>query len=842
MFKKATSAAAIAALFAAPALSQGAPDDVETVIDDADTVRLDTMTVTGYKLQNRQSIYEKANEDRIADFLTADELGRQPDLNVADSLRRLPGVVTIFDEDEGRYVGLRGLDQRYTFISIDGGLIASTDRSDRDINIESIPPTAVKRLEVFKAVTPDLDGQSVGGVINLVTRSAFDADGLYAVGTAQLGWHESVGDLPESFDNPSYRIDAAASNLFANETIGVLLAGTLFEKNRDQGRPIVGTSTNDSGTFINDILPLDYANQIARWNGLAKFEYKPNDDFYIGVTASRFDYQYDEVRYQFRTLESGSDLTQTSPTTGSFSQARGRLRFDRFPLGQTIDNIQIVSEFRPTDRGLLEFGAYYSHGVQGHPYPNISFETEALTGLGYTYDFAGESIGDERLPQINLNDPSVLENPALFTTNTYFDGYFRNEEDVTEFKADYSWNTEGDDAGLGFKVGFKYRNLEKDRFDDSTRYTLTDPEAVLTADQFISNETPYTADYFNFAYPLLSADSFDSFFAANQDLFTAADASNLRSFYDVQEDVTAIYGMGTWNSGPHTLLGGLRFEHTEVATVATLNSGPEQIARTTDYDYLLPSVLYSFDLSEAMKIRAGYAQSIGRPNHPDFAGAETFDEANFSIRRANTALEPREGESFDLAFDWFLGAGQYFSAAAFHKIIDNQISTETTEEEIGGVTFTVTQPVNLDSVSVSGLELSYTDDAFEFLPAPFDGLGIIANLTLMEGEDGPAPGDNLIAQPEMLYNVAGLYNYGPFSAKLTYNFVDDRPTSATRSEYQYDQLDAQFRWQLNERFQLQAEGRNLLNNPRKNFQTDSGRLREINDFGNSYWLGISYKY
>lgn len=836
MLKTSTSIVALAALIAAPAFAQ---DDNSGTDED---YKLDVVTVTGFQLQNRNSIDAKANEDRIADFLSQDELGRQPDLNVADSLRRLPGVVTIFDEDEGRYVGLRGLDQRYTFISIDGGLIASTDRSDRDINIESIPPTAVKRLEVFKAITPDLDAQSVGGVINLVTRSAFDSDDTYLVMNAQLGWHESIGDLPQSKDNPSYRVDAAWSDQFANNTIGVLAAGTVFQKKRDQGRTIVGVTSNDTGLIANSVQPLDYANQIDRWNGLVKLEYRPNTDFEASITASRFDYQYDEVRYRFDITE--SDLVNQTADSGTFQSGSGRARFDRFPLGQTIDNVQALIEYRPTERSLLEVGAYYSHGVQGHPYPNASFTIAETDALGYSYDFSNQDLDGDKQATITLNDPSILSDLDAYQFTNYFDGYFRNEEDVTEFKLDYSWNTEGVDAGLGFKTGLKYRNLEKNRYDSSTNYVLSDPNAVLTLSDFVNpSMAGYTSGQFKgFAYPLIDADAFDAYFNANRDQFTGTDASGLTSFYDIQEDVTALYGMLTYKQNRHSFLGGFRFEHTEVATVATLNSGPEQIARTIDYDYLLPSFVYTYDLNERMKLRAGYAQAIGRPNHPDLAGAETFDETNRTIRRANTGLRPRESESFDLAFDWFLDGGQYFSAAAFYKIIDNQISTVTTEEDIDGVLYTVTQPVNLDQVSVSGLELSYTDDAFEFLPAPFNGLGVAANLTLMDGKDGPAPGGSLIAQPDYLYNIAGLYNYGPFSAKLTYNYVDDRPTSATQAEYQYEQLDLQLRYQLTERLQMQVEGRNIQNNPRKNIYTDSGVLREINDFGNSWWFGVSYRY
>ncbi len=215
--------------------------------------------VQGYLLQNRTAIEAKRNEDRIADFLTSDEAGRQPDFNIADSLRRLPGVVTVFDEDEGVGVGLRGLPSDYSFVSIDGGLIASTDRASRAINLETIPPTAVARMEVIKSVTPDLDGQSVGGVVNLITRSAFDSDGLYLTGSAQLGVHSIVGKLPASFSNPSYRLDGAVATQFGGDKqFGILLAGNWFVKNRDQARPLPGHQANAIGPIHHSHSLRDY--------------------------------------------------------------------------------------------------------------------------------------------------------------------------------------------------------------------------------------------------------------------------------------------------------------------------------------------------------------------------------------------------------------------------------------------------------------------------------------------------------------------------------------------------------------------------------------------------------
>jgi iron complex outermembrane recepter protein len=135
----------------------------------------DEIVVTGYVLQNREAIAAKRRNDRIGEFTSADEIGQQPDYNISDAFRRLPGVTTVFDEDEGRYVGIRGLNPNFTFGTMDGGLLATAERQNRQLNMEAIPTTAVSRLEVIKSRTPDIEGNAIGGIVNLVTRSASTA-------------------------------------------------------------------------------------------------------------------------------------------------------------------------------------------------------------------------------------------------------------------------------------------------------------------------------------------------------------------------------------------------------------------------------------------------------------------------------------------------------------------------------------------------------------------------------------------------------------------------------------------------------------------------------------------
>lgn len=817
------------ALLPATAFAQSADDETGIVVE-------------GYLLQNRTAIDAKRNEDRIADFLTSDEAGRQPDFNIADSLRRLPGVVTVFDEDEGVGVGLRGLPSDYSFISIDGGLIASTDRASRSINLETIPPTAVSRMEVIKSVTPDLDGQSVGGVVNLITRSAFDADGFYLTGSAQLGMSSNVGDLPDSFSNPSYRLDAAVSNIFGNEDqFGIFLSGNWFVKNRDQARPLPGHQVNEIGPIHHSHSLRDYSNKIERWSILGKVEFKPSPDLYMGLTGSFFDYQYSEAVYQFDVA--GNSLVDQTASTGRFEQGRGTAQSIRYPLGQQLRTVNGKIDWRTSDRGRFEAMGSYSHATLPHPYKTANFSSDILPGFGYHYDYFPQNLSDSRSVSFDLNDPSVLENYDLYRFNYYHDGYFETNEKIFEVKADYSWNTEGYDSGLGFKVGAKHRNLKKDRWDRSTRYVLADASDVLTVGDFIDRSSvPDSYKYTGYIYPSIHPDLFDAYFAANPGRFVGSDASNPNDYYRVKEDVTAAYGMLTYSTGRHKLIAGLRYERTDVATSAALNGGEGTVEREFDYDNFLPSAVYTFRIDDRLRLRAGYAQAVGRPDYPVMAGAETRDETNLVLTRANPNIKPRESDSFDLGLDWFIAPGQFFSVAVFHKAIKNQISTVRTEEVIDGLVWTVNQPVNLDKVKISGIELSYSDDRFEFLPAPFDGLGISANLTILDGQKGPAPGGNIISQPDYLFNIAALYTQGPLSAKLTYNYIHDRPTSATAYEYRYEQLDAQLRIRLTEQVQFQLEGRNILNNPRRFYNIDPVRVTQINDFGNSWWFGVNFRY
>ncbi|MDX5393306.1 MAG: TonB-dependent receptor plug domain-containing protein, partial [Caulobacteraceae bacterium] len=270
---------------AAPAAAQEASEVSELV-------------VIGYRAQSAQAVAEKREDVRVAEYLSADDIGAQPDYNIADALRRLPGVQTQFDEDEGRYVSIRGLNPSYTLGALDGATLATAERQNRQLNMEAIPSGAVRQVVVTKSRTPDMDGNAIGGTLDLITRSAFDVADIYAAGAFMVGTSDSQAVPGEGFnrstdDGLNFRIDATASKRFgADGQFGVLVGVNFMERNRDQERLLpqivpAGVTTTPapvSTLGTTDLLWSNYPNTITRYGGILKLEYEPVPEFRSALT------------------------------------------------------------------------------------------------------------------------------------------------------------------------------------------------------------------------------------------------------------------------------------------------------------------------------------------------------------------------------------------------------------------------------------------------------------------------------------------------------------------------------------------------------------------------------
>jgi iron complex outermembrane recepter protein len=846
------------ALFSAPAALSQTPAATQA----------DVVTVLGYAAQNQQAIEAKRESETIAEFLSSDDIGQQPDYNIADSFRRLPGVQTVFDEDEGRYVSIRGLNPSYTLGTFDGATMATAERGNRQLNMEAIPSTAVRRVEVFKGRTPDLDGNAIGGTINLVTRSAFDHNGLYFAGNAFVGASDSQ-DVPgegfgrEGDDSLNFRVDGTVSTTFGDtDQFGVLLSASWSQKHRDQERilpqlvPNGVTQTPQAATTAfgaTDLLWSTYPNSVDRYGGVLKLEYRPSDAVEAGASLVYFRQDDNELRHSQR-------LRNGTGANGSF------IRFNDFPIEKPLFVGQVWSELRPGDNHTFRTRLSYSEATFSEPSNELVF---TLAAPQATFDV---QLRDQVAFATNI-DPR-FSNPASYTFTNYSPYEDDSDEYVGELSFDYGYNTDASDTGWGFGLGGRVREITRDNDRTQTIHNAyTGGPLPLTG--FVASQS-YTPIFASYQQTFIDFAKFQQFFNQNRSLFTIdrlnTGRQSIGSDWRVEERVNALYGLARNKSDRHSLILGLRFEQTltdvnrfsrtsrTTAGVTTDTFTP--VSQDGDYARLLPSVTYSYDVTPSLKARFGFAQAVGRPNLTSLGGSETIN-ADGSITRGNADLKARSGQTFEGSIEHYLPDDQgILSVGIFQKDIRSEIVTLQFQESINGVLTTVNQPVNADGATVTGLELAFIRNRLDFLPGFLANFGISANATFLDGEvellrpDGRSriTTDVLVGQADMLANLALFYEQGPLRARATYAYVGETPTAinpasaavspgaVNRLDAETNQLDLQARLDLRNGFEIIGEVRNATNEDKINyFGPNLNIVRDYNSYGRQFWIGVAFR-
>ena len=834
---------------------------------------IETITVTGAALRMRASVSAKASSNEIADFMGTDDLGQTPDLNIAESLRRLPGVNTIFDEDEGQFVTIRGLDPQFTYVAFDGAQMPSSDRSNRKVNTEMVPSTAVKRLEVYKSVTPEHEANSIGGYVNLVTRSAFDADGQWGVVTASAGSHTNT-DLPAGDTGLSPRLDLAYSNTFGeNEQFGVFVAGTYIDKIRHQSKNEAEWATLNGVAAATEVKTLDYTNKIERRSGMVKFEYRPTDELYIHLNHGYFKQKYNEVRYFTNLYSSGdaADYTTSADGVGSVNSAQAYYRTNEFLKGDSIKTTQLGFDYYLNDLSKIDVMVASSLAKFTQPDLATRYEVDPSADLGYSYDI---NNGKDGLPGVAINDASTLNDLNDYSYKYYQRGDTDAEEDIKSVAANYAYNMEDD--GFGFKVGVKNRTLDRFFDAENTRYTYnSDTYAIGDFGTFKAPDLGYST--------IISDHRGDvNYFLNNPDMFTQSrtDGDNIGKDWTLSEDVFAAYAMGKYETEEYTIIGGLRYEKTETeSTGYQLVDGTfESVSNSGSYSNLLPSLIATYNLNEDMRIKIGLSQTIGRPNYGDMTASvnSAFNlnangdmQQGSSVKVNNPELEARKANNYDLSFEWFIADGHFFSAAIFHKDIKNYIFSDSTfitdlseisnyvefegtGQLAAGASLEVLSPVNAEDAVVDGFEMQYINEQLTFLPGFLSNFGTAINLTLVDGEVELPSGEvsPLLEQPDWQYNISLTYSQDEWDAALSYNnraeYVEKvKEPGFSRIAESTDSLDFSLRYAINDNLSAKFQARGIIGGERAQYfgqnEPGNGYVHQTNDYGSSYWFSVTYK-
>ena len=844
---------------------------------------LEEIIVTGAKLQNMRAIEAKRETFQVMDAVSADEIGRLPDFNIGESLARVPGISIRTDQGEARFATVRGLNPDYNTTLLDGSAIAVPDRDGRNVFMEVLPASAAKRLEVFKTLTPDMEGHAIGGIINLVTPSAYDFDDLTINVQGELGQYE----LNDGFEGSGLSGDAdlmIADTFGQNDKFGFVLTGNYFK--RDSYLPwaqferyrFYDADGNETAAYADGALPAPgqrryhwYHNDRTRYGGMGKFEYKPSAELYSYVKLYYNVAKDDEAR-QTDVFSNGSGNTAVDQTATS-----GTLVGDNFTTRQYVGlfnfhrsvwGAQLGADYQMSGDTLLKLRANYSSALFKNP--EHFMEWRRTSG-----DYAFSYVQDGDAFNVTLNDPEAAYNLDNMPANNYNFTDRRLEEDIFEVSADVIGDRLFDSDALGFMAGVKFRVLDRTYNEDKFRYLAQDGNTFSLGASGLAtieggSEMPGILDdqgiiSVNTATVLdVVMDHIDG--NAAQWLYDEQSSNDVKADYGVNEKVFAAYGALTYEDEVHHLVTGLRLEATEYSTTGNraIDGAYHAVEGDGNYLNLLPSISYSYKAAEDMIIRAAYSRTIGRPAFTQFAPSSESASTSGTIptvSRSNPELKPRVSDNIDLSVEKYLDGGTgIVSLGAFYKRIQDEIYTRSSEQmvEVFGelVLAEVSQPENADDItSLYGLELNVVKN-LDFLSGALDGFGVSFNATKLWHNFKYLTSDNSYFEPETMpgmantmANAALFYDKGAFSAKIALNYTDIQMDKLNSNPDNISYVDEDWQVDFKASYRVMenlAITLNLYNILGESEDLVTGRYLEQtgreSNYGSAYFIGLSYQY
>ena len=696
--------------------AQGAEGDTPTVVDKD----VEVIAVTGIRSSLRSSMLDKKASNVVTDGIKAEDLGKFPDLNVAESLQRITGVAIDRSGGEGQAVTIRGFGPQFNTVLVNGRQIA-TDSAGREFNFDVLAADQITGADIYKSNSATLQEGGIGGTVNVTTARPFDFGGLHVIGSVK-GMYESLSE--EVSPSASFLV----SNTFNDDKLGVLFAITNQQRKLQNNQILTAgwrggqtiSNPQDGVLYDNAYIPRNWDQVVdeqdrERTNASLVLQYAPSDDITITVDGliSKFEvdssvrdlaswFEPDRVGSATIDPETGTLLTFTqevglgnasgNPATDFVSHTRNSRDVTNKAFGINVDwqvNESLKAKF-DVSRSTAE------NDRAGNDRFNVvgiinsySFDGTGSVPTVQHDGFENGSLPDASLARLHYNE---------------IGNQFTDEDEITEIKADFEYVP---DKGPVDRINFGAYRQEREKssfqiFGSQCQFCGYGTEAPLDEIDFeaysASNYFPGLIDTF---YTYDGDKMLD--YLADQGFPVTPTLQNNR--YTINEDITSLYMDFTIGFDladmPVTVNMGARYSETDIE-VAAVQSFISDVIPTSDatlfqnvfglatdiqegtsYSNLLPSFNVKLELQDNMILRFAAYDSITRPTMSQLSPATTFNEPrrqNLTASGGNPALKPFQSENWDISYEWYYNDANLFSFAVFSKEVDDFIVTLTGDE------------------------------------------------------------------------------------------------------------------------------------------------------------------
>lgn len=843
--------------------------------------QLDEVEVVGYGLGGQaRALNTQKNNTNITNVVSTEQIGKFPDANIGDAVKRIPGITMQVDQGEARNIIVRGLAPQLNSVTLNGSRIPSAEGDNRNVQMDLIPSDMIQTIQVSKAVTPDMDADALGGSVNLITRSSPKDFRLSATLGSGLNFITDKRILNGSFlvgdrtKNGKFGWMLAASyndNDFGSDDIEAEWSNE-FEFNNGDADNLESVEVNPyNSTFENRT----YLVQRIRRSFSANFDYSFNDNnkVYFKSMYNWRDDRENRYRVEYEILD-GEDIGPDD-----FSIVDGNLV--SFPAESKRQTKGGINSSRNKNRRLEDqrmqnytlggdhlFGALKVDWLAS--YSKASEERLNERYIDFESEFNVTRGLNSRFPIYNPTNASdaALENYEFGELTE--ENQYTEEEDVNffanfELPADFFGQGQGT-LKFGARGRFKTKTRTNNFHEFSPNAGIETLADVATADYSDSNYlagSQYQAGYF--ATPaflgslnLFNTDNFENF---------SIPSEYLGSNFDVKENVWAGYAMANQKiSDKLNVLFGVRVENTKVTSNGNsydpdvVDDAAEEgedvnqyvTARQDESTYtnILPGVHLKYNVSDKTILRFAWTNTLARPNYVDMVPFVETVADDEEIKLGNPDLDPTTSMNFDFMAEHYYQSVGLISGGVFYKRLNDFIYTNRTVDENS---FEIYQPLNGDNATIFGAEVSYQRQ-LDFLPGFARNFGIYLNYTYLHSEakgitneDGDERGNLALpgSAPNM-FNASLSYGDKKFSARLSANFsdayIDELGGNAFEDRY-YDQqffLDFNASYAVNKNLQVYAKLNNITNQPLRYYQGVRSRTMQAEYYERRLTFGLKY--
>lgn len=809
-----TSATALAfAVFAAlpgAAYAQDAGDEAEG----------DAIVVTGLRASIDNSVEQKKISTSIVEVVSAEDIGKLPDLSIAESLSRLPGLATQRLDGRANVVSIRGLAPDFTTTLLNGREQVSAN-NNRGVELDQYPSELLNGAVVYKTPDASLIGQALGGTIDMKSVRPL-AHGKRTIALGARFEMNDLGKLNPDISDKGYRANISYIDQNADGTIGWAFGYARMQSPTQEERfQAWGYPDGPAGTkIIGGAKPYVKSNELKRDGVMGVLEFQPSDQFHTTLDGywSRFN---DDQRLRGielplwwgnSTLQPGYTVEDGFVTKGTWTGTEAVMRNDVVHRKANIFALGWNTQYMPSDGLTLEADLSWSRVKKTEENLEIYLGTGRGGGVGARETALGFQMrpdgGIILSPSLNYADPNlfVITDPQGWNScggsvPNCQDGFVNTPKIKDELKSLRLQATkELEGAVSSIRVGANYSDREK---------TLDDRGFVLTSKGYPAN-TRIPDDYL---FDPVSLDfigvpgmvAFDSWKYYNDGNYNLTDEGlwtpgRVFNDYTVREKVLTGYFQANFDSQGSTPIrgnAGLQIVHTDQSAssfYAQVVSGVTESTPVSDgdkYTAILPSLNLSIEFSDNMFLRVGAARMLARARMDQLkpGGGVNFDTAKrnntdisaspWSMDLGNAKLRPLMAETIDLAVEKYFGRGAYISAGGFYKYIENYIYRQSDifdfssfEIPDGGTAATrlgtVNQWKNGRGGRVYGAEASLSLPFATFSSA-LDGFGILASGSYTKSrvrEGGAAP----ISMPGLskwVINSTAYFEKAGFQARVS---------------------------------------------------------------------------